>query len=97
MKTIKGRETKIAMCKIGDIFSLTSEIELNGDPYLNIIVPQSQVCFTKEHAFNVISLKTDVCFTKEHAFNVISLKTGSPRTFNPIETVYVFKRKDIFK
>jgi hypothetical protein len=80
MKTIKGRETKIAMCKIGDIFSLTSEIELNGDPYLNIIVPQSQVCFTKEHAFNVINLKT-----------------GSPRTFNPIETVYVFKRKDIFK
>lgn len=88
MKRIKGVKKQFENIEIGDIFSMSEEVEINETypgyiPYFNIKVE------------NAVSVKY---FSKgtDAAFNTISLNDGRLRTFHVHSDVYVFNKKDIF-
>jgi hypothetical protein len=84
MRTIYGLKIHVKDCKEGDLIALTPGVLMNSDNYLNIVVKPSFLAVNK-------------LLNDDYQFNVISLNDGRPRTFHPLQPVYIFKKEDVFQ
>jgi hypothetical protein len=87
MKIINGVSTKFEELEIGDLFGVSSQMEVNLQnkflPYLNIKVTKS---YTEQYKDK----------ESKFAFNSIALDDGRVRSFFDGQTVYKFDKFEVY-